>query len=276
MLRRFPLLVLMSCWSLSAVASIDIQASAPDEHFSSFYQIDETAAQPTDFQNPVEMVGWAEELLRELKIDITNWAFTNSPMPEAAEKYNRDKHFGPWKNDPTDNTCLNTRGKVLLRDSAASVTYNSSGCTIATGLWHEPYLGATYTSSKDIQIDHVVPLKNAYISGAFQWDSHTRCVYANFMGNDFHLLPVDGRSNMRKGDQTPAGWMPANQAYACEYLKNWLSIKLIWKLRINPKEAAAVERVLNAANCDMTEFKFTKAELARQRGVIAANNWCTN
>lgn len=235
-------------------------ASAPDEQHSSYYSIDDGAPRvEAGFSDP-----WA--LLRMQRIEaagvnLLKWIFNDSDWPEPPEKYNRKKHFGEWMNDPRDNECHNTRATVLIRDSKRPVTFNSGGCTVRTGEWHEPYNGLVHTSATDVQIDHVVALKNTYISGGWRWSRLTRCVYANFLANDFHLVAADGRANLSKGDQTPATWMPRNKAHTCDYLRDWLSIKLIWGLLMNPKETAAIQSEFRKAGCDAADFRFSAAEL---------------
>ena len=185
------------------------------------------------------------------------------PMP--AVPYNRDVHFGGWLRDSSDGTCLNTRGKVLLRDSVTNITYTPNGCTVDTGGWDDPYTARLHKSAKDIQIDHVVALKNAYMTGAHEWSFKKRCLYANYLGNSFHLLSVNGKENLKKSDSTPSGYVPPNKAFTCEFIKNWLNIKLIWSLRATPQEQAAITTIIRDNQCDPRRFIVTTANLKVQR-----------
>ncbi len=186
----------------------------------------------------------------------------------VAEPYNRKKHFGAWIS-PQDGDCRNTRALVLTRDSAVPVEMNSNGCTVASGFWRDPYSGRDFTQAADIQVDHVVPLKNAYISGADQWASKRRCLYANFLGNGFHLMPVLGSENMKKSDKTPAGYMPPDGAYACQYLANWLKIKLIWQLELSTSEKTAIENLAKQNQCSLAILSYSDRDLDAQRQFIA-------
>lgn len=56
-------------------------------------------------------------------------------------------------------TC-NTREVVLKRDGTNVV--QSSSCAATSGLWYSPYDGATWTAASDVDIDHLVPLSNAW------------------------------------------------------------------------------------------------------------------
>jgi hypothetical protein len=56
-------------------------------------------------------------------------------------------------------TC-DTRETVLKRDGTDVVT--NSACTPKSGSWYSPYDGLTWTASSDVDIDHLVPLSNAW------------------------------------------------------------------------------------------------------------------
>lgn len=198
------------------------------------------------------------------KIDLLKLNRIDQTFPLPVVPYKRDEHFGGWLNDPNDDTCLNTRGKVLVRDSLSQVKYATSGCSIYAGEWADPYTDRVYSYAKEVQIDHVVALKNAYMTGAHEWDFLKRCLYANYMGNKFHLLPVDGPENLRKSDHTPSGYVPPNKEFTCEFVKTWLNIKVIWSLRITPQEAEAIQKIVNDNQCSPELFKITAQSLEDQ------------
>lgn len=62
----------------------------------------------------------------------------------------------------------------MKRDGSNVVT--NSACTATSGTWFSPYDGATWTAASDVDIDHMVPLKNAWISGANAWTTAKRQV----------------------------------------------------------------------------------------------------
>lgn len=207
----------------------------------------------------------------QTQIDLLSWIRTRAVPPRPREAYNRNGQFGTWMDPQSDRFCFNVRGLVLIRDSQRPVTtIPGQACFVNTGLWHDPYTNKMVTQAKALQIDHVVPLKNAYISGGFNWDWKTRCAYANFMGNRFHLLAVDGPANMEKGDQTPVDFIPPNRGFTCEYLADWLKIKMIWRLMMSEQEGIVISKVLQSAGCNPNDFKFTTRDLAIQRQAIAA------
>lgn len=188
---------------------------------------------------------------------------TKNIFPLPIERYDRLKHFRTWINPKNDNSCMDTRSLVLQRDSAASVSV-SKNCKILTGLWHDPYSAMNFPTSALIQIDHLVPLKNAYMTGAFEWDANKRCLYANYMGDKFHLISVSAHENLSKSDRAPNEFIPSNKAYTCQYLKNWLETKLIWSLRLTPPEVSGILKIAQANNCDSKLFIIDESEYQEQ------------
>jgi hypothetical protein len=54
----------------------------------------------------------------------------------------------------------NTRKVVLARDGTNVV--QDASCSATSGSWFSPYDGATWTAASDLDIDHLVPLSNAW------------------------------------------------------------------------------------------------------------------
>ncbi len=209
---------------------------------------------------------------KSLLVNLLKWTLHDEMPPQPEEKYIRKLHFGRWINDPNDNTCMNTRARVLVRDSQQDVTFRGNKqCVVEDGLWRDVYTDSDVTSSKGIQIDHMVPLKNAYVSGAWQWDYKTRCLYANYMGYKNHLVAAGSRENMSKGDRAPDKYLPPAFNYRCQYIRDWLAVKLIWKLTMTASEVQAIHEVVTNYGCDMDQFRFTQSELQKQRDNINDN-----
>jgi hypothetical protein len=151
-----------------------------------------------------------------------------------------------------DHDGCNQRDDVLLRDAVPGTTTvgQQYACDhdVLAGTWHDPYTGRTLTftdlknlhQAEAIQIDHVVPLAEAWVSGANQWSPRRRELF----GNDLtELLAVDGLTNMSKGDGDPAAWRP-RKGYQCAYAEHWIAIKTTWRLAVDPPEKAALEQML--------------------------------
>lgn len=270
----------------NAVAQEDttLPALAESDSIKEYYTIDEGQSSfapqahtvPSTDISPLNALSYEQFVAyaRTVAVSLLRWTYHDQAPSHPAEKYNRKLHFGRWINDPNDDTCFNTRAQVLVRDSLGKVSFKESNrCIVEKGQWNDPYAGEVIEESKQLQIDHMVPLKNAYISGAWEWNFQTRCVYANYMGNEFHLVTASGHENMSKGDSTPEKYIPPNQTYRCEYLANWLKIKLIWKLKMVRGEVEAIRQAIKDSGCDARSFALSQLELKRQRKLIYENRY---
>ena len=167
--------------------------------------------------------------------------------PEADLSYNRSQDYGGWMRMNTPyNRCFNVRDQVLQDESEPSAFEFKqplgSGwhCTVTSGRWKDRYTGTWQTDPKELDIDHVVPLKEAHRSGAHQWPKSKRREYANYLRDPDHLLAVSATENRSKGDKDPAKYMPPNQEYHCTYLRMWVAIKRRWDLTMDEIEAAFI------------------------------------
>ncbi|SMF84028.1 HNH endonuclease family protein [Streptomyces sp. Amel2xC10] len=152
--------------------------------------------------------------------------------------YNRDL-FNHWIT--ISGTC-NTRETVLKRDGSNVVT--NSACTATSGSWYSPYDGATWTAASDLDIDHVVPLAEAWDSGASGWTSAKRQNFANDLTRP-QLIAVTDNVNQAKGDQDPAQWMPSVTSYRCTYVRAWVQVKYYYGLSVDSAEKSALTSYLS-------------------------------
>lgn len=176
---------------------------------------------------------------------------TLAVRPANAGGYARSK-FRHWITQP--NGC-STREAVLIRDAAIVST---QGCRIISGSWFSPYDATTWTTASRLDIDHMVPLKEAWVSGASTWSADRRKSFANDMGWRGSLIAVSASSNRSKGDKDPARWMPSNIGFRCTYLFDWIDVKYRWGLSVDQPEKQAISRDL--ASCP--DDGFTLAPLA--------------
>ena len=160
--------------------------------------------------------------------------------PEVNAPYDRAAQYGGWID--ADRDCMNTRHEVLAQESLIPPVFSEDGCKVVAGLWYGLYTGRTFTNPRDLDIDHLVPLKEAHQSGAYAWDRQTRRAYANDLDNPGHLIAVESRANRRKGARDPAEWLPPNEAFHCAYVRAWVAVKRKWGLTMDAVELAAVER----------------------------------
>lgn len=115
------------------------------------------------------------------------------------------------------------------------------------GEWTSPYDGVRVTSVKAVDVDHTVPLAEAWRSGADEWTPERRKQYANDLRPGF-LVAASPASNRSKGDQDPAHWMPpapVDPAYPCVYARNWIAVKTAYGLTVDQQEHDALARVLS-------------------------------
>lgn len=159
---------------------------------------------------------------------------SNSPA------YSRDQ-FKTW--DIISGTC-DTRETVLKRD-AISITVDSS-CKATSGSWVSPYDGVATNLASDLDIDHLVPLKEAWVSGARTWTAAQREAFANDLTRP-QLVAVTDNLNESKGDKDPALWMPPLASFRCTYIRAWITVKHYYNLTIDSDEKAALTSYL--ASC---------------------------
>lgn len=158
----------------------------------------------------------------------------------SSSGYSRDK-FPHWI---TQSGACNTREVVLKRDGT-NVTQDSS-CAAVSGTWYSEYDGATWTAAADLDIDHMVPLAEAWRSGASSWTTAERQAYANDLTRP-QLIAVTDNVNQSKGDKDPANWMPSRTAYKCTYARAWVHVKHYYDLTVDSAEKSALQSILN--NC---------------------------
>ena len=154
--------------------------------------------------------------------------------------YDRDL-FPHWI---TQSGACNTREVVLKRDGT-DVEQNSS-CAATSGSWYSVYDGATWTAASDLDIDHLVPLAEAWDSGAGSWTTSRRQSFANDLTRP-QLIAVTDNVNQSKGDQDPATWMPSRTAYRCTYVRAWVQVKYYYGLSVDSAEKSALQNYL--ASC---------------------------
>lgn len=163
--------------------------------------------------------------------------------PERPDGYDRDL-FQHWI-DADGNGC-DTRKEVLVAESETTVVLGPS-CAISGGRWTSVFDGLRTDDPADLDVDHFVPLKEAWSSGAHSWDRTTRQLFANDLGFAGSLVAVSSSANRSKGAKDPASWLPPEGQYACQYVQTWVEIKIRWDLSADADELAALRRV--ASDC---------------------------
>lgn len=165
--------------------------------------------------------------------------------PTDSVRYNREDYLPRWAD--ADGDCQNTRQEVLIAESRVPVTLGPRRCRVITGQWHDPYTGRIFTNPRRLDIDHVVPLREAHDSGAASWSRSRKRSFANDLSNANSLIAVYRGENRSKGARDPASWLPRNQAYHCDYVRVWRQVKNRWGLSMDSAEIEAIKEVLS--NC---------------------------
>jgi hypothetical protein len=181
-----------------------------------------------------------------------------SSLPLASESrdgYTREA-FKHWNSgdDPADG--CTTRNEVLINEAVEAPTVGPR-CRLTGGSWWSYYDQIMVTSASGLDIDHMVPLAEAWDSGASAWTAQRREAYANDQGAEASLVAVTARSNRSKADQDPAQWMPPAAEVHCRYAAEWTGTKLRWNLTVDGTEHAALNDL--ASVCPDQTVTYTPA-----------------
>lgn len=152
--------------------------------------------------------------------------------------YSRDR-FPHWEQDADG---CDTRETVLRRDGE-DVDVDDETCEVRDGAWRSPFDGERLTDPADVEIDHLVPLANAWRTGASEWGDERRAEFANDLERP-ELTAVSADSNRAKGDQDPSQWRPSERDYWCRYAHDWVVVKHHWELSVTAAERDALEDML--------------------------------
>lgn len=178
-------------------------------------------------------------------------------IPDGAEErtgYERDS-FHLWVDADKDG--CDTRKEVLIAE-AVKAPEKGARCALTGGEWLSYYDEVSVDAATKLDIDHVVPLAEAWDSGASKWDAERREQYANDLTADRSLVAVTARTNRQKADRDPADWLPPAASAQCTYGADWVGTKLRWKLTVDAKERTALEKL--AKGCSDTVVKYEVAE----------------
>lgn len=173
--------------------------------------------------------------------------------PERRAGYDREK-FEHWVD--ADGDCRDTRDEVLRSESRRRT--GGGRCDVTSGRWLSWYDRATWTDDDDVDIDHLVPLAEAWDSGARRWTDATRRRFANDLGDRRALVAVTDDVNQSKGDQDVRDWLP--QFSRCRYVRHWTVVKLRWSLRVDRAEDDRLRRL--ARGCRNVRVTFDRARVS--------------
>jgi len=151
--------------------------------------------------------------------------------------------WGRWSQH---NGC-NTRELLLQQTARPGSPYVAGkGCQpvcrdTGTACWVSRYDGAELVDPETVQVDHVVPLREATRSGARSWTDEQRTAFYNDPAN---LWAVSASSNASKGDSDPAWWRPPDRSVWCDYASTYAAVKTTYRLTVDTAERDALAAML--------------------------------
>ena len=148
--------------------------------------------------------------------------------------------------DADKNGC-NTRYEVLIAEAIVKPKVGAR-CYLTGGRWRSAYDGKVFTNPTGMDIDHMVPLAEAWRSGAWAWTSAQRMDFANDLEDSRSLIAVTASLNRSKGDRDVAGWLPVRAQ--CNYISNWIAVKWRFDLTVDPVEGEFLQSKITA--CKIT------------------------
>ncbi len=168
----------------------------------------------------------------------------------------RGKNYKHWIDEDKDG--LNTRHEVLYARSESSDTIveeNKKGtrAKVIRGRWHDVYTGDDFTNPNKIKVLHLVPLKEAHISGAWLWSSSKKKEYANDLKNESTLVAVYKNTYKGRKRKDPARWLPKGEELYCQYTKQWVNVKSTWDLCYDEAEVTKIIEIYK--NCSKLSAK---------------------
>ncbi|MGW7537808.1 HNH endonuclease family protein [Amycolatopsis sp. NPDC054798] len=152
-----------------------------------------------------------------------------------------DDKFPHWSNQPGAGRGCDTR-EAVLRRAGRDVTVDGQ-CRPTSGTWVSPYDGQTWTKPGQLDIDHVVPRKHAWRTGAAAWTQEKREQFANDLVRP-ELVAVTSAVNRQKGDKAPDEWKPPSTSDWCQYAVDWITDKDFYRLTVTRPEIAALDSML--------------------------------
>lgn len=162
--------------------------------------------------------------------------------PNLDLPYRRAAFAEDWAYDPASG--CNTRERVLIEEAIVAPTVDDR-CRSTDGRWRSAYDGVEVTDVADLQIDHLVPLADAWRSGAATWTPERRAAFHDDLDHPEALIAVTGRTNQSKGDSSPDEWLPPDRTSWCTYATDWVAVKVAWELRVTPAEKATLVSILS-------------------------------
>ena len=161
------------------------------------------------------------------------------------QKYHRND-WVHWTDDDRD--WQNTRQEILIARSKEAPLLSENRCRVRSGKWDDYYFPESLTRSKDVDIDHLIPLKHAHAAGGSTWSKDKKEKFANDPQN---LVITNRRFNRQKGAKGIHQWLPPHKDYACRYIRDWFMIKNKYDLHVTDPE----RNTLKVSGCSLWSYR---------------------
>lgn len=235
-------------WALLALAAVSALATVAWFFTDGQFDLAEpTASGPTEA--PVFDPAWMKPVVSVRRVPDATALSVLEGLPvkgrAPAGNYQREAFGQAWL-DADRNGC-DTRNDILRRDLGEVEFTERSRCRVASGRFQDPYTSKTIDfrrgadTSREVQIDHVVALSDAWQKGAQQLTAQQR---QNLANDPVNLVAADGPANQQKGAGDAATWLPRNKAFRCHYVARQVAVKAGYGLWVTQAEKDAMKRVL--------------------------------
>ncbi len=169
--------------------------------------------------------------------------------------YSRSEFGTAWK-DVDGNGC-SARNDVLARDFRNVTT--TDGCKVASGDFTDPYSGESFHVTcrvgsgcvSSFDVDHAVPLSDAWQKGAQYWSKSKREAIAN---DPLNLVVTTAHLNRQKGDSDAASWLPPLRSYWCKYVARQVAVKTKYGVWVTAAEKSKMIEILSKPACANTKL----------------------
>jgi hypothetical protein len=172
----------------------------------------------------------ATQALAQLRID---------DRPSPAGTYRREDW--PHWHDVDGDGC-DAREQALVAQSSGPAQVDPFGCRVVAGDWASPYDGLATSDPGELDVDHVVSLEDAFVSGGWTWTAEQRVAFANDQRN---LLVVSASSNRSKGSATVDRWRPLDEGAWCATANRIVDVKTVHRLTVTTAERDALGQMLD-------------------------------
>lgn len=147
--------------------------------------------------------------------------------------------FSGW--EPVADTPCDTEQLVLVSTGIGVKT--TGRCKPVSGEWLSWFDGKAVFDPADAEVEHLVPLRNAWASGASAWPADKRASFANTF-TEPELAVMTTELSLDRRDRGPELWKPPVRAAWCRYAASWVVVKAAWGLSVSTAERAALGAML--------------------------------